>query len=142
VAYLEQVRRIRVDSVKVIWHEPVPHERIAEAYAAFDVLVVPSLCPEVFGLIVLEAFTAGRPVIVSDAGGLPELVHDGVDGFIVPHGDASALASAMSRLAADPTQVAKMSSAIQSVRSVNQHVGDLLTAYASLAGGTPLRPTW
>jgi glycosyltransferase involved in cell wall biosynthesis len=135
VDYLEQVRRIRVGSAKVVWHDPVPHERIAEAYAAFDVLVVPSICLEVFGLVVLEAFTAGRPVIVSDAGGLPELVRDGVDGLIVPHGDSSSLASAMSGLAADPTQVAGMSSAIQPVRSVDQHVGDLLTAYASLPAG-------
>ena len=139
--YLEQVRRVRVDSAKVVWHDPVPHERIAAAYADFDVLVVPSNCLEVFGLVVLEAFTAGRPVIVSDAGGLPELVRHGVDGLIVPHGDASALASALVRLAADPTQVAAMSSAIQPIRSVSEHVEDLLTAYASLAGGTPLRPT-
>jgi glycosyltransferase involved in cell wall biosynthesis len=136
-AYLEQVRRIRVDSAKVVWHDPVPHERIAEAYAAFDILVVPSNWLEVFGLVVLEAFTADRPVIVSDAGALPELVRDGVDGLIVPHGDSSALASAMVRLAADSTQVAAMSSAIRPVRTVADHVENLLTAYASLAAARP-----
>jgi len=136
-AYLEQVRRIQVDSAKVVWHDPVPHARIGEAYADFDVLVVPSNWLEVFGLVVLEAFTAGRPVIVSDAGGLPELVRDGVDGLIVPHGDVSALANGMSGVAADPGRVASMSSAIPPVRSVDQHVEDLLTAYASLAAARP-----
>ncbi|MGA9752026.1 MAG: glycosyltransferase [Acidobacteriota bacterium] len=114
---------------KLVLHDPLPHERIAEAYAAFDVLVVPSICLEVFGLVVLEAFTAGRPVIVSDAGGLPELVRDGVDGLVVPHGDAGALARAMDGLAAKPQQAGSMAEHLPRVQTLTEYVARLMTAY-------------
>lgn len=63
-------------------------------YAACDVMVVPSVWPEPFGLVALEALAAGKPVIASDVGGLPETV--GPDnGRLVAPGDDAALAAAM-----------------------------------------------
>jgi glycosyltransferase involved in cell wall biosynthesis len=58
------------------------------------VVVLPSLA-ESFGYAVLEAMSLGRPVVASDAGGLPEVVRDGVTGLVVPKGDHSALATAL-----------------------------------------------
>jgi glycosyltransferase involved in cell wall biosynthesis len=52
----------------------------AEVYAAIDVLVVPSLWEEPFGMIVLEAYMQGVPVIAARRGGLPEIVDDGRTG--------------------------------------------------------------
>lgn len=57
-----------------------------------SVCVVPSLGSETFGLTALEAFACGKPVVASTAGGLPELVHDGVNGWLVPRADPTALA--------------------------------------------------
>jgi glycosyltransferase involved in cell wall biosynthesis len=57
--------------------------------------VVPSIWFETFGLTILEAFALGVPSIVSDIGGMPELVNDGVDGFIVAPGDSRSLAKRM-----------------------------------------------
>jgi glycosyltransferase involved in cell wall biosynthesis len=62
-----------------------------------DVLVAPSLY-ESFGLMYVEAMRAGKPVIGTNAGGIPEVVDDGGTGLLVPPGDASALAQAMLRL--------------------------------------------
>lgn len=53
--------------------------------------VSPSVCYESFGLTLIESFALGRPVICSRMGGMPEIVKDGVDGFIIPPGDAAAL---------------------------------------------------
>lgn len=117
---------------ELVLHDPVPHERIAEAYAAFDVLVVPSLCPEVFGLVVLESFTASRPVIVSDAGSLPELVRDAVDGLVTPHGHGGALASTMDGLAAEPARILTLAAHVPHVRTVAQHVDDLVKVYGAV----------
>lgn len=69
--------------------------RMAEA----DWIVLPSVWPENAPLVALEARAAGRPVICSDIGGLPELVPDGLR---VPPGDAAALAETMIAAAADP----------------------------------------
>jgi glycosyltransferase involved in cell wall biosynthesis len=70
--------------------------------AAFDVCVVPSLRQESFGLLALDAMRAGRPVVATRVGGLPEVVDDGVTGLLVPPGDPAALAAALERLLADP----------------------------------------
>lgn len=69
--------------------------------AACDGLVLPS---ESEGLprVVIEAMAYRRPVVVTEAGGMPELVRDGVDGLVVPVRDPEALAQALDRIARDP----------------------------------------
>jgi glycosyltransferase involved in cell wall biosynthesis len=67
-----------------------------------DMVVVPSLVEEVFGLAVIEAFAFGRPVIASNLGGLPELVRDGETGWTVEAGNISALASLLLQVAKIP----------------------------------------
>jgi len=87
--------------------DPVPAEELRNFYAAADVLVVPSVPTRTFrepwGLVVNEAMNQGTPVIASDAVGAAAggLVRDGRNGLIVPSGDTSALAAAMTRLASD-----------------------------------------
>jgi glycosyltransferase involved in cell wall biosynthesis len=56
---------------------------------------------ESFGVAVIEAGAAGRPVVVSNVGGLPEVVRDGETGFIVPPNDPDAAADALERLVRD-----------------------------------------
>ncbi len=82
--------------------------RLRDVYAASDVLLVPSVPTPTFrepwGLVVNEAMNSRTAVIASDGVGAAAggLVQDGVNGLIVPAGDASALASAIDRLAAAP----------------------------------------
>ena len=66
------------------------------------IVLVPSVWEEPFGLVPVEAAFAGRPVIASDRGALPEVVLDGETGLVVPGGSAGALAAAIRRLAGDP----------------------------------------
>jgi glycosyltransferase involved in cell wall biosynthesis len=72
-----------------------------DVLAISDIIIAPSTRPEPFGLAVVDALTAGRPVIASAHGGHLELVRDGVDGLLVPPGDARALADAVLRLLTD-----------------------------------------
>jgi phosphatidylinositol alpha-mannosyltransferase len=74
-----------------------------------DLLVAPSLGGESFGMVLTEAFAAGTPVVASDIPGYADVVHDGVDGLLVPPGDARALAAALLELAYDPPRRAAMS---------------------------------
>lgn len=75
--------------------------------AACDAMVLPS---ESEGLprVIIEAMAYERPVVVTEAGGMPELVRDGVEGYVVPVRDASALADAFVKLASDREAAAMM----------------------------------
>lgn len=75
---------------------------------AADAVAVPSTRPEPLGLVALEAGAAERPVVASHAGGVAEVVRDGVSGLLVAPGDPAALAGALARLAADPEAAARM----------------------------------
>ena len=74
---------------------------VAQVMADLDVFVLPSLW-EGFGLVLVEAMAAGRPVVASAVGPIPEIVVDGVTGLLVPPGDPAALADAVTSLLRDP----------------------------------------
>jgi glycosyltransferase involved in cell wall biosynthesis len=74
------------------------------------IAVVPSR-GEGFGMVALEAAERGRAAIVSDVGGLPEIVADGETGLVVPPGNADALARAIVALARDPSRARAMGAA-------------------------------
>ena len=68
---------------------------------------MPSVWYEAFGLVVIEAFASGRPVIVSGHGSLRELVNDGETGWHTTPGDPVSLASAMNAAWARPSEAAR-----------------------------------
>ncbi len=78
-----------------------PHAAVLRAWRRALFGLVPSIGIETFGIVALEAMAAGRPVIASNIGGLPDVVADGETGLLVPPGDATALAAAMHRLLVD-----------------------------------------
>lgn len=80
------------------------------ALAAFDVLAMPSR-REPWGRVAAEALTAGVPVVAAASGGLPEVVRDGIDGFLYPPGDVGALAGHLRTLLDDPALRARMGAA-------------------------------
>jgi len=79
----------------------LPHERVLEELLAADILV---LCSRQESLpnVLLEAFACSLPVVCTAVGGMPELVHNGINGFLAPSEDAVALADAVAELAVDP----------------------------------------
>lgn len=79
-----------------------PHRAVMEAWRRSSIALVPSICPETFGIVVIEAMTMGRPVIASRIGGLSDIVVDGETGFLVPPGDHSALRDAIQRIIDHP----------------------------------------
>jgi glycosyltransferase involved in cell wall biosynthesis len=76
-------------------------EDVAQFYAAFDALVLPS-SNEGTPVSAIEALAAGRPVVATRVGGVPDVVRDGEDGFLVEAGATDDLAERLARLARDP----------------------------------------
>jgi glycosyltransferase involved in cell wall biosynthesis len=76
-------------------------EEVAQFYAAFDALVLPS-SNEGTPVSAIEALAAGRPVVATRVGGVPDVVRDGEDGFLVDAGATAQLADRLARLARDP----------------------------------------
>jgi phosphatidylinositol alpha-mannosyltransferase len=76
-----------------------------------DVLAAPSLGGESFGMVLTEGFAAGTPVVASDIAGYRDVVRDGVDGLLVPRGDATALAETLRALALAPERTAALGAA-------------------------------
>jgi phosphatidyl-myo-inositol dimannoside synthase len=88
----------------------VPNAELPPYYRAAAVSVIPSL-EEGFGIPAAEAMGCEVAVVASDAGGLPEVVEDGVTGLVVPRGDSAALARAIGSLLADPQRRRRMGQA-------------------------------
>ena len=73
---------------------------MAPFYAAFDALILPS-ANEGTPVSAIEALAGGRPVVATRVGGVPDVVRDGVDGFLVEPGDVDAMADRLAALASD-----------------------------------------
>ncbi len=76
-------------------------KEIAQLYEMAEVCIYPSTVGEPFGLTMLEALSSAKPMIVTDSGGMPEIIKDGINGFVVPIKDFESLASRIIRLFTD-----------------------------------------
>ncbi len=114
----QQVRKILAPAIargRAFMLGLVPPAEIDAYYAASDIFVLPSMFQETFGLVLLEAFSAGLPVIAFRSGGIPELVDDRVNGIVVAQGDEEALCQSMRELVIDRDLRDRLGSAAESV---------------------------
>ena len=86
------------------------HGSVEELLACTDLFLLPSQS-ESFGLAALEAMACGAPVVASNAGGLPDVIEDGVSGFLFPVGEIDAMAEAGMRILSDDAMRKAMSAA-------------------------------
>ena len=98
----EEIEPLLVDGAGVTALGRVDDAARQAALHEADLLCAPSLGGESFGMVLTEAFAAGRPVVASDIAGYRDVVTDGGDGLLVPRGDATRLAETLRDLALDP----------------------------------------
>jgi glycogen(starch) synthase len=104
--FREQAARLLVGD-HVTFHGFVQQDRLAPYYRNADLVVLPSR-RESFGLVLAEAMAAGRPVVASRVGAIPEVVKDGVTGLLIPPEDPKACADAITSLLDNPDRMREM----------------------------------
>ena len=102
--HFEQALRLLVEKLEMSNDVIFLGERLdaQELMAKADLIVLPSVHPEPFGRVMIEAMALGRPVIATDGGGPREVIEDGVNGLLVPMGSESAMATAIGYLISHP----------------------------------------
>jgi glycosyltransferase involved in cell wall biosynthesis len=89
------------------WIPSLSHDEVLSCMREHDIFVFPSLF-EGFGLVISEAMSQGIPVITTDRTAGPDLIEDGVDGWIVPAGSSKAIRQVLEAVLQRPTLVEKM----------------------------------
>lgn len=113
-----------------------PREELGEIYRKTRVLVVPSLWPEPFGMVGLEAFSFGVPVVAYRSGGIGEWLVDRENGLLVARGRVEELAQAIGQLVRDEALARSYGRAGMKLAAdrfhIDRHVGQLLSIYRTL----------
>jgi glycosyltransferase involved in cell wall biosynthesis len=111
---------------------PLPlHER-ADFFAAIDLFAMPSRTDS-FGIVFLEAWANGLPVVAAAAGGVPDVVADGETGLLVPFGDTDRLAGALASLLSDRARAHAMGEAGRALVGVGYTWDDRFASLLSRA---------
>jgi glycosyltransferase involved in cell wall biosynthesis len=104
---------------------------------SMDILVHASTTGEPFGQVIVQGMAAGKPVVATNGGGVPEIVLDGVTGLLVPMGNAEAMACAILSLLERPAVAAQMGRAArqraQDCFAIERTVEQVQALYASIA---------
>jgi glycosyltransferase involved in cell wall biosynthesis len=88
-----------------------PHSAVMQAWKRSSIALVPSVWTEPFGMVVIEAMSAGRPLIASRIGGIPDIVTHGESGLLVNPGDTEGLRQAIELLLTTPEMRLRMGKA-------------------------------
>ncbi|HEY3291252.1 MAG TPA: glycosyltransferase family 4 protein [Anaerolineae bacterium] len=104
-------------------------------------LVAPSIWYDIAPVVTLEAYASGKPVIVSNMGGLPEPVQDGVTGFLVPPGSWEAIAEYVTRLSGNAALAEQMGRAGLAYVQDNHSPGRFYERLMAVYGELPVRTT-
>lgn len=135
---LEEQARVLGDDVRFLGFRN--QSELPALFNLCDVFVLPS-AHEPWGLIVNEVMSAGRAVIITDEAGCgPDLVRDGINGFVYPAGDVDALAAALARVLGDPGTAQAMGRASAEIIagwSFRNDIDGLRTALRAVGGGRP-----
>ena len=102
-------KEIREKGIKdVVFTGYVSDEELMRYYRSADIFCAPAIGKESFGIVLLEAMAAGKPVVASNIGGYAGVVTDGEDGLLVPPKDEQQLAQSILTLLRDPDLRQKM----------------------------------
>lgn len=121
----------------ITFHGFVDERKLEEFYRRAHLVIVPSLWYETFGLVILESFRQGTPVVASRIGGFPELVREGYNGRLFEPGNSEQLRQILEDLVRNPDEIRRMGgNALQTAGEygMDLHVKRLTALYGELLG--------
>lgn len=121
----------------VVFHGPIPHERMPELYAQAGIVVLPARWVENSPLVVLEAMASGRPVVAGRIGGIPELVVDGQTGLLCTPGDPVDLGNKLLILMKDKERATEMGRKGRERVEKHFRLDDHMKGYFDILGKIP-----
>jgi glycosyltransferase involved in cell wall biosynthesis len=130
--YQNMVRSCRLEK-KVLFHGFSEEHQLPSYYKKANMVVLPSVCIENSPLVLLEAMAAGRPIIGTRIGGIPEMIMEGENGFLVRPGDPKGLTERLLYLLRHPERAEEMGrSGLERVKrhhSLDRHMDNLLAVF-------------
>jgi len=112
-------------------------QEIAEQLRTAAVSIVPSIWPEIFGIVGLEAMMCSKPVVAFDAGGISDWLKDGKNGYLVPVKDTKLLAARIEALLKSPRTAVRMGAEghrlVMNTYNKKQHIEQLLSIFHKAA---------
>lgn len=126
--YAQQIIRLCQDDDRIELHGAYVPVQLPKIFAGIDMALVPSLM-ENFPLVVQEAFIHRTPVIAARVGGIPEVLEDGVNGFMVSPGSANAFRTAMQTVIDRPEFLQKFTANIHPVRHIREDACFFVSEY-------------
>ncbi|MGQ9626036.1 MAG: glycosyltransferase family 4 protein [Anaerolineae bacterium] len=137
-SFVRHLNRLAKGNDRIHLAGPFDNRDISRVHANIDVLVVPSIWYENSPNVILEAFSARIPVIVSNLGGMAELVQHGANGLCFTPGNVDELAQQLQMIVDDQTILERLKQNIPPVKTVQEEVSELVHIYRSLVTGSQL----
>lgn len=130
-AYSNDLKRAASGEKRVIFCGEMTDQNRKESFGNLDLVAVPSIWFEAGPLVVLEAFSAGIPVIGSNLGGISEIVGNGVNGLLVEVGNVNAWAHAINLLASNRDLLLRLKKGVTTIRSSRDVAKEMINIYES-----------
>ena len=130
--YFRQLQALAEGDARIVFRPAIESDQVIPRLRQYDVLAVPSRWLETGPLVVLEAFSAGTPVIGSRLGGIAELVEHEVNGLLVESGSVTSWAAAIQRCAEYRSLLVRLRAGIRSPKSMSAVASEMLVLYERL----------
>ncbi len=130
--YYNELKDLAINDDKVEFHGPYEYKEMPQILDEIDVLAVPSIWWENSPLVMLRALAHNIPVIVSDLGGLTEVVKDGENGFVFEAGNSQSLAKILQMIGEDPEILNEMKAKINHPPRIEEEVFEYEKLYLDL----------
>lgn len=129
---MEDFKNFSGSNSNITFHGFVPERELVKIYKKANVVVIPSIWYEVFGIVIIESFKYATPVIGSDIGGIPELIENGYNGYLFETGNVDELGRILKNLIDNPSELRRLSdNAFESAKkhSMDEHIKKLRNLY-------------
>jgi len=127
--YVNELYRIADGDERIDFMGYFERRELTKVLADIDILLMPSICYEVYPVSILEAFANRIPVIATDIGGIPEIVRDNLNGLLFKRGDVLDLKEKMERVISEPGLIQKFRDNIPRIKSIDEECDELLDIY-------------